>query len=305
MTQFRNITVGGDLLSRVTFRCPHCFATDLAHSAEIVSCVCGAEYPVKGNQYFFTQDQTELTNDELDRLKFGIKRYSNVYRFLINVLSPVYPATWFRIRPILRMINRSGAPAINIGSGSTSLSEHVVNLDFIAYPNVDIVGSVYEIPIASDSINVAFNIAVLEHLNDPIKAVEEMHRILVPGGKLYVFVPFVQGFHASPHDYQRYTKSGLIHLFRNFTINRIVNDGPTSGMLWILQEWLATLLCFGSQRLQRLLCIAFMCLTFPVKLLDVLLIHFPSADNIATGFFLELTKPEALILDSETSPDLV
>ena len=41
------------------------------------------------------------------------------------------------------------------------------------------------------------------------KVVSEMLRVLKPGGELYCSIPFIFGFHASPHDYQRYTVEGF------------------------------------------------------------------------------------------------
>ena len=42
-----------------------------------------------------------------------------------------------------------------------------------------------------------------------------MFRVLKPGGYIYSEVPFLQGFHADPDDYQRYTLQGLKILFNN------------------------------------------------------------------------------------------
>jgi len=39
---------------------------------------------------------------------------------------------------------------------------------------------------------------------------------LKPGGKIILSTPFVFGIHDAPHDYFRYTKYGLRHLFKKF-----------------------------------------------------------------------------------------
>jgi hypothetical protein len=120
--------------------------------------------------------------------------------------------------------------------------------------------------------------------------VSEFHRVLRAGGEVYAFVPFIQGFHASPHDFQRYTRSGLLYLFKDFEVTRIENCGPTSGMIWIVSEWISIVLSFGIGRLQQAVALVFGALLSPLKWLDSILRHFPGSDNIATGFLVVARK---------------
>ncbi|MCB9169396.1 MAG: methyltransferase domain-containing protein [Flavobacteriales bacterium] len=50
---------------------------------------------------------------------------------------------------------------------------------------------------------------VLEHIKDPALLWREMARILRPGGKLLMNVPFYYWLHEEPYDYFRYTKYAL------------------------------------------------------------------------------------------------
>ena len=50
---------------------------------------------------------------------------------------------------------------------------------------------------------------VLEHLFRPQRAWNEIARILKPGGKAIVGVPFLYWVHEAPHDYHRYTSFAL------------------------------------------------------------------------------------------------
>jgi hypothetical protein len=102
---------------------------------------------------------------------------------------------------------------------------------------------------------------------------------------IYSYIPFIQGFHASPYDFYRVTVEGIRELFKDFKeIEVKPGSGPTSGFLWVLQEWLAMVLSFGIKPLYYVLLFLIMLATFPLKFLDVLLIHHPKAKNIASGF---------------------
>lgn len=77
----------------------------------------------------------------------------------------------------------------------------------------DILGDAAALPIADASVDVVALLDVLEHLPDPALAVAEAARILREGGRCLVHVPFLYPLHDAPHDYQRWTQYGLIHLF--------------------------------------------------------------------------------------------
>jgi SAM-dependent methyltransferase len=50
---------------------------------------------------------------------------------------------------------------------------------------------------------------VLEHVAAPESLFREMTRILSPGGRILLNVPFLYGIHEEPHDYYRYTEHAL------------------------------------------------------------------------------------------------
>ena len=171
------------------------------------------------------------------------------------------------------------------------LQDNVVCVDGTGYQNVHVVANLERLPFQDESLAGLLNLAVLEHARRPETQVAEMRRVLKPGGRALCFVPFIQGFHASPYDYQRYTKSGLSELFREFEILDLrVGSGPTSGLLWIAQEWLAMVLSLGSMRLYRVL-LPLTWILSPLKYLDVLLMRHPAATAIASGHFIEVRKP--------------
>lgn len=96
-----------------------------------------------------------------------------------------------------------------------------IGLDIRPGPGVDVVGSVYKLPFKDNEFDIALCLVVLEHLEDPQKAIIEIKRILKPGGKIFVSVPFMFPMHDTPNDFWRFTKYGLKILFKDWDIEKI------------------------------------------------------------------------------------
>lgn len=79
-------------------------------------------------------------------------------------------------------------------------------LDIAPVYNADIVGDIHDLPLPDNSVDGIICYAVLEHVHNPIKAMEELYRVLKPGGKLFVYVPFLFYCHShgDGHDYGDY-----------------------------------------------------------------------------------------------------
>lgn len=251
---------------------------------KIESCLKdNATYKKVGRKYVFHElKQDSDIDDPLDKIKNKFKRYKNFYEFLINIIAPV-----FIDKSLKNFIDRyvhDQTITINLGSGNTKISQDIINIDIFSYDNVDIVCDIKDLPFKDNSIDIIMNNAVLEHVPYPQKVVDEIYRVLKPNGLIYTQFPFMQGFHASPFDFTRVTEEGIKILHKDFKPIEIKPyGGPTSGMLWLLQEWIAILLSFGSKKAHLIIYILVMCVTFPIKFLDILLIKHPMAKNITSG----------------------
>lgn len=92
----------------------------------------------------------------------------------------------------------------------------------------DIVGDIHNLPLDDGGVGAILCKSVLEHLEDPAKAVSEMRRVLKPGGKILIYTHFVYPYHARRgiyKDYFRFTEDGLRHLFRDFKKVEIKKEG--------------------------------------------------------------------------------
>jgi SAM-dependent methyltransferase len=228
--------------------------------------------------------------DFFARVKERVKRVlGGRYPALVNLCSPVFVRTG--AGEFVRSFDLERARLVNLGSGSTRFHRKVLNLDIRSYAGVDCVADLTHLPLADASIDGIVSVAVLEHVRIPRDAVREMERVLRPGGKICIYIPFMQGIHASPSDYRRYTPHGLEVLFREFENRRVrIGAGPTSGVVWLLQEWLAMLLSLGSRRLYWFWYFVLFAIT-PLKFLDFLLARHPMAAQISSGFTLYAEKP--------------
>jgi predicted SAM-dependent methyltransferase len=96
----------------------------------------------------------------------------------------------------------SGVRVLEIGAGAIKRVPHAVTLDVnpLATPDVlqDLDATPYPFPTSSFDIVIAEH--VLEHVEHVVRVVEELHRIVVPGGVLLVEVPHFSSanFHTDP-----------------------------------------------------------------------------------------------------------
>lgn len=88
----------------------------------------------------------------------------------------------------------------------------------------DIVGDIHALPFADNSQDAVICIAVLEHVENPIKACQEIFRVLKPGGYCFLYVPFLYYYHAERgyyKDYWRFTKDAVEMLVGSFSHKEI------------------------------------------------------------------------------------
>lgn len=85
--------------------------------------------------------------------------------------------------------------------------------------NPDVIGDIHQMPFGDNSIDAIVCNAVLEHVENPIKACKEIHRVIRPGGYAFLYVPFIFNYHSEPgyfKDYWRFTHDTIELLFRDF-----------------------------------------------------------------------------------------
>lgn len=165
-------------------------------------------------------------------------------------------------------------------------------------PLTQIVCDAHDIPFADETFDAVIAQAVLEHVVDPNRCVEEIHRVLKPDGFVYAETPFMQQVHMGPYDFTRFTHSGHRRLFRRFAE---VASGPICGpgmaLAWSYQYFL---LSFATSRTARGLARAFSSVTaFYLKYFDRYLVKKKGAVDGASGFFFMGRKSTRSLTDRE------
>ncbi len=126
------------------------------------------------------------------------------------------------------MSSSNGDLCLSIGGGPTRRSPNLTNLNIGAFPNVDVVADAHLLPYACATVDAIYCEAVLEHLQDPATAVQDMFRVLKPGGKVIAITPFMQGFHGYPYHFQNFTLLGHSLLFSRAGF-RVLESGACVG----------------------------------------------------------------------------
>src|ERR1041385_8418377 len=70
-----------------------------------------------------------------------------------------------------------------------------------------------KIPVEDQRFEAIVFTQVMEHLPDPGAVLNELHRVLKPGGRLFYTGPFWYEEHEKPYDFYRYTQFAIRHLF--------------------------------------------------------------------------------------------
>lgn len=111
-----------------------------------------------------------------------------------------------------------------------------VALDIQRGMGVQIIGDAQAIGLADAVFDVVLCTEVLEHLPEPQSAVDEMFRVLRPGGTLLLTTRFLFPIHDAPRDYFRFTKYGLRHLLRRFEIEELHEETDSVGTIAVLLQ---------------------------------------------------------------------
>jgi SAM-dependent methyltransferase len=146
---------------------------------------------------------------------------------------------------VIDMQNNPDGDFIDIGCGlRDEIYENCLYIE--VYPSVCadlIVAPDCRYPLNDCSFDGVSCSSVLEHVTQPWAVIDEIHRILKPGGRCYIDWPFLQPVHGSPSHYYNATREGLRIFFADrFKIERLDShqaETPEFSLCWLLERFAA------------------------------------------------------------------
>lgn len=170
-----------------------------------------------------------------------------------------------RTREHIVAATAGAALILDVGAGMRDHAKHLkckaesldIN-DFGSYP--DILGDVCS-PFPDwmqGRYDAVVALAILEHVYDPAAAIANFSAALKPGGRLFLYVPWIYRYHGPPdltfQDYQRLSRDGMAYLLRDFeAVTLYPLRGKYSAMANLMKWWKKSLERRCGERLNRLL----------------------------------------------------
>jgi SAM-dependent methyltransferase len=298
--------------TRCRLRCPACKGP-LVFGAEAATCLdaaCGVRYPViDGIPVLIDETTSVFSVDDFRRhRRTTFRPKARLERFVSEHL----PEIGINLRAernyrdfadlLLRQAARPKVLVVGgsiVGRGMGALLTPAIELvesDVSFGERTALIADGHDLPFMDDTFDAVVIQAVLEHVLDPYRCVQEAHRVLKDGGLVYAETPFMQQVHGGKFDFTRFTHLGHRRLFRAFDeVSSGAVCGPGMALAWSYQYFL---LSFVKTPTARAAVKVFARLTaFWLKYFDYLLIDRPGALDAASGFFFMGRKGATVLSD--------
>ena len=137
----------------------------------------------------------------------------------------------------------AGTSLLDVGAGECAYKKHCKHLRYLAqdiaqydgagnakglhtrewdFHQIDFICDLYEIP-ETELFDTVLCTEVLEHVTDPVKAVEKLVRLVKPGGTVIITAPFISMTHFAPYHYA----TGFSEYFYRHHLDRLGCDIQT------------------------------------------------------------------------------
>jgi uncharacterized protein YbaR (Trm112 family)/SAM-dependent methyltransferase len=297
-------------------RCPVCRAK-LDMMGEQFVCAnpeCGSHFPIiDGIPILLNKENSIFTIDDfLTRHNTTFNPGHNKVRETLYRLMPGISKNIKAEQNCEKFVNlllgQSSAPRVLIiggsilGQGVESLvkshSLDLVETDVSFGPRTMLICDAHDIPVEDESFDGVIVQAVLEHVVDPYRCVEEIYRVLKKQGLVYAETPFMQQVHMGRYDFTRFTYLGHRRLFRRFDeIESGAICGPGMALAWAYQYFLWS---FTESRVVRSFVRIFAVLTsFYLKYFDYYLIDKAGTLDAASGYYFMGRRASHVLSDRE------
>jgi SAM-dependent methyltransferase len=307
------MTLGAAIRGRL--RCPVCRGA-LSAKPELLACLtpaCGATFPVVNGVPVLIGGERSVFADARRGAAGPVSFDESTEPGWKRRLRPFMPklernlcANRMLVELARRLDERPGqASVLVVGGGvlgdsmETLVADDRIELiegDVFFGPRVDVLFDAHDIPFADETFDAVIAQAVLEHVLDPQRCVEEFARVLKPSGLAYAETPFMQQVHGGAYDFTRFSLLGHRRLFRRFEeIDSGMALGPGAALAWSWTYFLASF-C-QTPRSRSAAHLAGSLTAFFWKWFDLYLARRPAALDAASGvYFLGVKGPPGWVL---------
>ena len=298
-------------------RCPACRAPLRLREGEAACAgdACGARYPVVAGVPVLIDERRSIyrAGDIAAALASGGRTARpRALRRLVQALTPSIggslksEANAARLLTLLR--SEGAAPRILVigGGGAGEDMERLLSSPGVEIVRTDVepgrqtmlVVDPQDLPFADGAFDAVVAQSVVQHVPDPWRCAEEIHRVLTARGLVYAETPFMRQVHEGPRDFHRFTHLGHRRLFRRFEeMDSGAAAGPGTAAAW---AWRHFLWSFARSRLMGvLLPVVASWTAFFLKAFDRQLVERPRALDAASSVYFLGRRSETVLLDRE------
>lgn len=204
-------------------------------------------------------------------------------------------------------IEQASGTVLDIGAADKWIAKHLsagvqyVSLDYPATGHEmyaarpDVFSDAARLPFCDAAFDGLICLEVLEHVADPARVMTEIARVLKPGGRAWISMPFLYPLHDAPFDFQRFTEYGLRRDVQRAGLKVVALEKRghairTAGVLGCLAIAGAlygrrAVVAVSLLPLATLMVLAINVMAFVLSLL------WPDWEDFSSGYELELGKP--------------
>ncbi|MCK4666415.1 class I SAM-dependent methyltransferase [Candidatus Dependentiae bacterium] len=278
--------------------CPECKNGSLTVSENKYLCTnCNLDYSLLENTPILLEKKSKLNT--FIKSHSSVKNYTLQEKILMSFKTPETRVWSLKSRLTIIKLLASKNPdlpdniVVNMGAGfekifqrTFSKYKQIIKIGIPHIGQVDIIGDAMNLPLKSNSIDLILNSSIIEHLENPEIAIDEIYRTLKPGGKVYVEIPFMRAYHMIPNDFQRYTISGIEKVFERHGFKMIqkgVCSGSFTAFALFLRDFFESIT--PGVFLSSIVRIFLTYLLHPIKYLDLFFENKKRLENLACNFF--------------------
>lgn len=296
-------------------RCPICKSKLILDNCQLkcMNIQCATCFPIVDGIPILIDELSSIfsISDFINFETTNLRPKTKIERLMVNLLPGISlninsKTNYEKLAKML--LNKNEAPKILVIGGSivgqgmeailSFSSIELIGSDVCFGPCTALICDSHDIPFDNSSFDGVIIQAVLEHVVDPYRCVEEIHRVLKEDGLVYAETPFMAQVHLGKYDFTRFSHLGHRYLFRKFEeICSGAVCGPGMALSWSYQYFL---LSFVKAQAARAFIKIFARLTsFWLKYFDYYLIDKPGSFDAALGYYFIGKKSNRVLSSRE------